>query len=136
MVDAGAEDSPSDRSKQPGVLGVGAGGASGPTGATSSSSPGAAAQGPQELLRPTTPGAAAGRARQGMFGTSGSGDTSGFGRLRLPAYAPPPAERPFGGWFETVTDARLVIGYLHTGLPVDRAPARRASRGPARTPRS
>lgn len=120
MVDAGAEDSPSDRSKQPGVLGVGAGGASGPTGATSSSSPGAAAQGPQELLRPTTPGAAAGRARQGMFGTSGSGDTSGFGRLRLPAYAPPPAERPFGGWFDEVSD-ELAAALSDAGVDVAEA---------------
>jgi NADH-quinone oxidoreductase subunit C len=44
------------------------------------------------------------RARQGMFGVSGSGDTSGFGGLRLPGYAPAPAERPYGGWFDAFAD--------------------------------
>lgn len=49
----------------------------------------------------------AGRARQGMFGTPGSGDTTGFGGLRLPAYAPAAAQRPFGGWFDELTDDLL-----------------------------
>ncbi len=49
----------------------------------------------------------AGRLREGMFGTSGSGDTSGYGGLRLPAYAPAAAERPFGGWFDELTDDLL-----------------------------
>ncbi len=44
------------------------------------------------------------RARSGMFGVHGSGDTSGFGGLRLPGYAPAPAERPFGGWFDEFAD--------------------------------
>ncbi|WP_300007347.1 NADH-quinone oxidoreductase subunit C [Pseudonocardia sp.] len=44
------------------------------------------------------------RAREGMFGVSGTGDTSGFGGLRLPGYAPAPAERPFGGWFDEFVD--------------------------------
>jgi NADH-quinone oxidoreductase subunit C len=48
--------------------------------------------------------APASRARAGMFGVSGSGDTSGFGGLRLPGYAPAPAERPFGGWFDEFAD--------------------------------
>jgi NADH-quinone oxidoreductase subunit C len=48
--------------------------------------------------------APAGRARAGMFGVADSGDTSGFGGLRLPAYAPAPAERPFGGWFDEFAD--------------------------------
>ena len=39
-----------------------------------------------------------------MFGVHGSGDTSGFGGLRLPGYAPAPAERPFGGWFDELAD--------------------------------
>ena len=34
----------------------------------------------------------------------GSGDTSGFGGLRLPGYVPAPAERPFGGWFDAFVD--------------------------------
>jgi len=44
------------------------------------------------------------RARQGMFGIQGSGDTSGFGGLRLPGYVPAPAERPYGGWFDAFVD--------------------------------
>ncbi|AEA27696.1 NADH-quinone oxidoreductase subunit C [Pseudonocardia benzenivorans] len=48
--------------------------------------------------------APAGRERRGMFGVHGTGDTSGFGGLRLPAHAPAPAERPFGGWFDEVAD--------------------------------
>ena len=52
----------------------------------------------------TRPGRVTGRAREGMFGITGSGDTSGFGGLRLPAYAPAPAERPYGGWFDEVVD--------------------------------
>ena len=89
--------------KQPGVPSTGAGGASGPTGATNESSAGAVAQGPLEQYRPHAP-TVTGRAREGMFGISGSGDTSGFGGLRLPAYAPAPAERPYGGWFDEVVD--------------------------------
>jgi NADH-quinone oxidoreductase subunit C len=52
----------------------------------------------------TRPAAPASRERSGMFGVSGSGDTSGFGGLRLPGYAPAPAERPFGGWFDEFAD--------------------------------
>lgn len=42
--------------------------------------------------------------RQGSFGVSGSGDTSGFGHLVEKITWPAPAERPFGGWFDAVTD--------------------------------
>ncbi|MFF1607158.1 NADH-quinone oxidoreductase subunit C [Amycolatopsis sp. NPDC058278] len=45
-----------------------------------------------------------GRERQGMFGVHGSGDTSGYGGVRLPAYSPAPAERPYGGWFDQFAD--------------------------------
>lgn len=48
-----------------------------------------------------------GRARQGMFGVTGSGDTSGYGGVRLPAYSPAPAERPYGGWFDEFADEFL-----------------------------
>lgn len=44
------------------------------------------------------------RERRGMFGVRGSGDTSGFGGLTLPGYAPAPAERPYGGWFDELAD--------------------------------
>jgi NADH-quinone oxidoreductase subunit C len=96
-----------DDEKQPGVPPTGAGGASGPTGATAGSSEhterGAVAFSPVEQHRPHAP-TVTGRSREGMFGISGSGDTSGFGGLRLPAYAPAPAERPYGGWFDEVVD--------------------------------
>jgi NADH-quinone oxidoreductase subunit C len=56
------------------------------------------------------------RAREGMFGVSGSGDTSGFGGLRLPGYAPAPAERPFGGWFDEFADD-LAEALAERGVP-------------------
>jgi NADH-quinone oxidoreductase subunit C len=60
-------------------------------------------------------GVVAGRAREGSFGIRGSGDTSGYGGLRLPAFAPTAAERPFGGWFDQITDD-LVAGLAARGV--------------------
>lgn len=57
-----------------------------------------------------------GRARKGMFNISGSGDTSGFGGLRLPAHVPAPAERPYGGWFDDLAD-ELYAGMAERGVP-------------------
>jgi NADH-quinone oxidoreductase subunit C len=57
-----------------------------------------------------------GRERDGMFGVHGSGDTSGFGGLRLPAYAPAPAERPYGGWFDDFAD-ELLAAMSENGIP-------------------
>src|SRR3712207_9114721 len=49
--------------------------------------------------------------RKGAFGVSGSGDTSGFGGLvRVEpggAVALHSTERPYGGWFDEVTDALI-----------------------------
>ena len=45
--------------------------------------------------------------RHGMFGTTGSGDTSGFGGLIREPWTPPAAERPYGGYFDDVVDALL-----------------------------
>ncbi|KDN19698.1 NADH-quinone oxidoreductase subunit C [Amycolatopsis rifamycinica] len=45
-----------------------------------------------------------GSERRGMFGVRGTGDTSGYGGVRLPAYSPAPAERPYGGWFDQFAD--------------------------------
>jgi NADH-quinone oxidoreductase subunit C len=66
-------------------------------------------QAPDPLGSETTPEggtrqAPPARARQGMFGVRGSGDTSGFGGLRLPGYAPAPAEPPYGGWFDELAE--------------------------------
>ena len=63
-------------------------------------------------------GMVAGRARQGMFGIRGSGDTSGYGGLRLPAYVPPAAQRPYGGWFDEVTD-ELLAALQERGIPAE-----------------
>ena len=63
-------------------------------------------------------GVVAGRARQGMFGVSGSGDTSGFGGLALPAHVPAAAQRPYGGWFDEFTDELLAV-MRERGLPAE-----------------
>jgi NADH-quinone oxidoreductase subunit C len=44
-------------------------------------------------------------ARRGMFGTKGSGDTSGYGGLVAPIVYPSSTVRPYGGWFDEVADA-------------------------------
>jgi NADH-quinone oxidoreductase subunit C len=43
--------------------------------------------------------------QRGMFGVSGSGDTSGFGGLVRPKVVPGASERPYGGYFDEVVDA-------------------------------
>jgi NADH-quinone oxidoreductase subunit C len=64
----------------------------------------------------TRGGVVAGRARQGMFGVQGWGDTSGYGGLRLPAYLPPPAQRPYGDGFDELTD-ELLAAMHERGVP-------------------
>jgi NADH-quinone oxidoreductase subunit C len=61
-------------------------------------------------------GVVAGRARQGMFGVQDWGDTSGYGGLRLPPYVPPAAQRPYGGWFDELTD-ELLAAMAERGVP-------------------
>ncbi|WP_158881551.1 NADH-quinone oxidoreductase subunit C [Amycolatopsis anabasis] len=60
----------------------------------------------------------AGRERKGMFGVSDAGDTSGYGGLRLPAYTAPPAERPYGGWFDELAD-EFFAALSDNGIPVE-----------------
>ncbi len=43
--------------------------------------------------------------RRGMFGPSGTGDTSGYDGLVAPVVLPGPAQRPYGGWYDEVADA-------------------------------
>jgi NADH-quinone oxidoreductase subunit C len=43
--------------------------------------------------------------QRGMFGVSGSGDTSGFGGLVRPKLVTGDAVRPYGGYFDEVVDA-------------------------------
>ena len=75
---------------------------------------------PETGTRPASMGGevpvAATRTRSGMFGVRGTGDTSGFGGLRLPGYAPAPAERPYGGWFDEMAD-ELGAALDQNGIP-------------------
>ncbi|MHA6801412.1 NADH-quinone oxidoreductase subunit C [Bounagaea algeriensis] len=73
-------------------------------------------------MRPSggTAAPVSGRERRGMFGVGDAGDTSGYGGLHLPAYVPPPAQRPFGGWFDEVADA-LIAALEDDGVPADEA---------------
>ena len=43
--------------------------------------------------------------RHGMFGVSGSGDTSGYGGLRRPVELPGATPPPYGGWMDDVAAA-------------------------------
>ena len=51
--------------------------------------------------------------RTGMFGVDGAPDTSGYGRLVVRKPLPPSSPRPYGGYFDTVSDA------LETALQAD-----------------
>ena len=42
--------------------------------------------------------------RHGMFGVTGTGDTSGYGRLRHVVKLPGSSERPLGGYFDELVD--------------------------------
>ena len=80
------------------------------------------AERPEAGLEPTgaRPAAAepvvTGSQRQGMFGVHGTGDTSGYGGVRLPAFAPAPAERPYGGWFDEFAD-EFYAALSENGIP-------------------
>ena len=52
--------------------------------------------------------------REGAFGVTGTGDTSGFGGLTRPVLMPPPSSAPFGGWFDEVAE-HLVDGVGEAG---------------------
>ena len=61
-------------------------------------------QSPENL--PAPPGEISERGRRtGMFGVSGSGDTSGYGGLVAPVIFPSSAVRPYGGWYDEVADS-------------------------------
>ncbi|MGI8665782.1 MAG: NADH-quinone oxidoreductase subunit C [Jatrophihabitans sp.] len=52
--------------------------------------------------------------RPGMFGVTGSGDTSGFSGLKRQPWVELPAQRPFGGYFDEVVDAFIEAYPAHT----------------------
>jgi NADH-quinone oxidoreductase subunit C len=43
-------------------------------------------------------------ARSGMFGVTGTGDTSGYGRLQVRRVVPAGSQRPYGSYFDEVAD--------------------------------
>jgi NADH-quinone oxidoreductase subunit C len=45
--------------------------------------------------------------RRGSFGVMGTGDTSGYGRLRREVSLPGSSPRPYGGYFDDVVDALI-----------------------------
>ena len=42
--------------------------------------------------------------QKGMFGASGTGDTSGYGGLERASVSPTSAQRPYGSYFDDVAD--------------------------------
>lgn len=58
--------------------------------------------------------------RSGMFGTHGSGDTSGYGGLVRTVSMPTPSQRPYGGTFDLVAD-KLTTALAVQGLTFDQA---------------
>jgi len=59
----------------------------------------------RDQLQPRPDEAGPGTVEHGMFGVTGSGDTSGFGGLVRRQPAIPSTARPYGGYFDEVADA-------------------------------
>ncbi|MBK6872106.1 MAG: NADH-quinone oxidoreductase subunit C [Kineosporiaceae bacterium] len=59
--------------------------------------------------------------RTGMFGVHGSGDTSGYGGLVRTVTMPAPSPRPYGSYFDEVTDRLVtVLGEQAAGQAVEK----------------
>jgi NADH-quinone oxidoreductase subunit C len=58
--------------------------------------------------------------RRGMFGVSGTGDTSGYGRLVREVTLPGSSPRPYGGYFDDIAD-RLAEALQRSGVEFDDA---------------
>lgn len=59
--------------------------------------------------------------RRGMFGISGSGDTSGYGRLVREVTLPSGTPRPYGGYFDDVVDRlETALGQQAFDAAIDR----------------
>ncbi len=54
--------------------------------------------------------------RQGSFNVSGSGDTSGFGGLVSPIVMPGATAKPYGGWFDEVSE-EIELSLADRNLP-------------------
>ncbi|SDS90855.1 NADH-quinone oxidoreductase subunit C [Microlunatus soli] len=61
---------------------------------------------------------------QGMFGQTGTPDTSGYGGLRQITEFPGPSQRPYGGWYDAAIDriAELMpnVGSVITKIVIER----------------
>ena len=58
--------------------------------------------------------------RRGMFGVTGTGDTSGYGRLVREVTLPGSSPRPYGGYFDDIAD-RLAEALQRDGVEFDDA---------------
>jgi NADH-quinone oxidoreductase subunit C len=58
--------------------------------------------------------------RRGMFGVTGTGDTSGYGRLVREVTLPGGSPRPYGGYFDDIAD-RLAEALQRDGVEFDDA---------------
>ena len=54
--------------------------------------------------------------QKGMFGASGTGDTSGYGGLERSTYSPTSASRPYGSYFDDVADECQEVSIARTKL--------------------
>jgi NADH-quinone oxidoreductase subunit C len=77
-------------------------------------------QNADELPATTSPSADIVTTRHGMFGNSGTGDTSGFGGLVRSVALPAPSPRPYGGWFDEAAD-NLVAALNEAGTDPETA---------------
>ena len=121
----GAENGPRDEAKDAAAA---AKAGAGPVGTQSSDTPQTATEAALEAGGQNLPATTPGRrsplevvdVRHGMFGTTGTGDTSGYGGLVRTIAMPGPSERPYGGWFDEVVDILAeVLG--EAGLAFDDA---------------
>jgi NADH-quinone oxidoreductase subunit C len=86
------------------------------TGATDAAASGAVSEAADKDNLPATPGTdpepVVVSSRQGMFGVSDSGDTSGYGGLVAPVLFPGAAVRPYGRYYDEVADRleRALVG--------------------------
>ncbi len=47
--------------------------------------------------------------QNGSFGIQGTGDTSGYGGLVRSSFSPTSAQKPYGSYFDEVTDSRATL---------------------------
>ncbi|HET7386539.1 MAG TPA: NADH-quinone oxidoreductase subunit C [Nocardioidaceae bacterium] len=59
---------------------------------------------PPDIVEPGGAGREVVGVRHGMFGVTGSGDTSGYGGLVRPVVMPSASLPPYGGWFDEVAE--------------------------------